>query len=313
MTTVFTLIFLVVLSGFGHCHANSVAMDTPIDERQRDLFPLPFLDEHSFAAEHLRVCRRTARKVHGAGHATEWANDGILAFNLLANRGSAPRRDVRLSHASCAAAVNVGQRYVQLPPPPVDDVSGEGALSELLAKSSVFLQDRVDIASYSEAPVAWPEVGSAPIPLVEHLPPADRQLLSEWNRHLLRDEADAANQKRLCGLNLTHCDPELFKNTKVYSKFLLELHRRGVPRWRVARPGERGRLGILFVWQNDGTLRIVFDTRMLNTDFVRAPSMRLPSGSSLAGTECERTADFFVGTGDTSCCYYHGCARVIIR
>ena len=63
------------------------------DCRQRNLFPLPFLNEHDFdkAAD---VCRPTAQRALHKAKAREWANDGILALNQLAGQGSKPSKDV---------------------------------------------------------------------------------------------------------------------------------------------------------------------------------------------------------------------------
>ena len=130
-------------------------MAVPPVERQRDIFPLPFLrggpflkSPHASRSVHQRALR--------SKHSLSWANRGIDALNRLAGRA---RNFAKLDppSASAAACTNrIRQAYIDVGP--LGDVPApEEALRELLKNASVYSQDRPDIQPYAEERISWLE------------------------------------------------------------------------------------------------------------------------------------------------------------
>eukprot|EP00971_Amphidinium_carterae_P288077 5718871-Amphidinium_carterae.1 len=117
-----------------------------------------------------------------------------------------------------------------------------------------------------------------------------------------------------CGIGESTCldlrlKPQSFASSKefknlTYGEFLHELHRRGLVKFERAH-GREGNLGIFFVYKKDREkIRLIFDTRILNTAFVDPPSTRLPSSSSFSNMEVPSDSSLWVSTADISNCFY---------
>ena len=121
------------------------------------------------------------------------------------------------------ASERARQACVELGCPPTDVNAGEGALSALLAKSSVYTADRPDLQSYAEENTSWPRQGSRPVRLVDAVSEADRFGLIDWEQHLLRSSESAAEARATSGLLQSYGDPALVRSPRVYGDFLQEL------------------------------------------------------------------------------------------
>jgi len=277
-------------------------------DRQRDVFPLPFLNEPGFDSGK-QLSRSVRRRFLRRLKTVQWANDGIRTLNSIASAG-APRAlgpGHRFPKAASQAAERVAKCYFDRGSPPDDDAVREGALGELLASSSVYTTERQDIQPYARDLVSWPSPGTTPLNVLDGVPEGDREWLEGWEKHLLRDAADFAKESEKFESHRVYCDPALFNVPTKYVKFLKELESRGMLRWRRAADGETGNLGIFFVKKKkNGKLRIVFDTRKLNLRFIDPPSTRLPSSASFANIECNIPDDahIFFASGDVENCFY---------
>ena len=81
------------------------------------------------------------------------------------------------------------------------------------------------------------------------------------------------------------------------------MHSKGMIRYRRAFQ-DRGVLGIFFVAKKDGRIRIIFDTRILNTKFRDPPSTRLPSAAAISSLEVPSHSELYVATGDLANAFY---------
>ena len=208
-----------------------------------------------------------------------WANDGIHTVNMLSGRGGQPAKGSSWPAASQQCALDIAQTYRQLGPSPADLQPPEGALRELLNKTGFYSDDRPDLASYAKESVSWPASGTSPMNLIDGLDGADRARLNDRERHMLRDPNEADEVRQRAGLRRPHCDKELFKSPKVYGDFLNRLADAGMVRFERAERRE-GVLGVFFVHVQFGQLRIVFDARILNSQFLDPPRMQLPSAAA---------------------------------
>ena len=105
--------------------------------RQRDLFPLPFVEEHGFDPSH-SVCRAVRRRVTRRHCLEQWVNDGILALSELAGKGLAVPAGVKVSGMAATVVQQIQKQFAQVGPPPSSLLSPEGAIAELLGSSAVY-------------------------------------------------------------------------------------------------------------------------------------------------------------------------------
>ena len=55
--------------------------------------------------------------------------------------------------------------------------------------------------------------------LVDGLPQADSERLTNWASRMLRDPSEAEALRKKAGLRRAHCDPDLFSSPAVYTDF----------------------------------------------------------------------------------------------
>ena len=274
----------------------------PTCSRQRDLFPLPLVcDNVSSMTPPPRCSRAVQRRGLKKGYALSWANDAIGALNRMAGfrapATSAPAASVAVTDGVRDAFLNLGPRPLDCP--------SDGALRALLGCSKIYAQDLSDLSPYTEELVSWPSIGAKPIEVLSAVHAADQPGLAEWERHLLRDPCDAEEHRARLDAKKPYCDPALMKSQSSYGGFLQGLHKRGMLAFRRCTVGELGALGVFFVLKKDGmSLRIVFDTRFLNCDFIDAPSTSLPSGGSFARIETDMGEHLYIASCDISNAFY---------
>ena len=120
---------------------------------------------------------------------------------------------------------------------------------------------------------------------------------------MLREPRQAAAKQSELGLKRAHNDPDLFRSPGAYFRFLHHFEQSGMLRWERAR-GRKGALGVFFVKKKDSRLRIIFDTRMLNTHFVDPPKIAFLSAAEMASIEAPAGSDFYWGSADLSNAFY---------
>ena len=59
-----------------------------------------------------------------------------------------------------------------------------------------------------------------------------------------------------------------------------------------------------FVTEKDGSLRLIFDTRLINLMFHTPPSTRLPSAAAFSQTECRGDKPLYFASGDLANAFY---------
>ena len=283
--------------------AEAVAAASAFQIRQRDLFPLPFLSEPPRSRLHGTGSSRCVRRVRQSQTRAHWANEGILALNQLAGRGNSCSKNLPIPKASQDVVDDLVKCYDALSPGDDRDGSDEVALRELLKNASIYSDVRADVAPYSKDLVSWPGDGASPISLVDALPPADSAKLCDWACHMLRDPADAESVLRASGITKPHCDRVLFRSPRIYGDFLKELDRRGMIGWRLAE-GASGLLGVFLVQKKSGHIRIIFDTRVLNTKFKDPPSTSLPSAAAFSNIEVPQGGVLQLGSADITNAFY---------
>ena len=220
----------------------------PLFARQRDLFPVPFLEGCPLDTR-AGLCRTSARRVSRKNKPLEAAN-GDLAINQLGGRGEHPSSHFPPPAIAVAASLRIGDICLKASPPPADLPSLEGALRELLGASGLYEGAGAHITPYAKNKVSWPGLGSSPMALVDGLPQADSDRLQNWASHMLRDPSEAEALRKKAGLRRAHCDPDLLSSPAMYADFCRQLMARNLV--RLSKAGNRkGDIGDFFVEKSD--------------------------------------------------------------
>ena len=191
--------------------------------RQRDVFPLPRIDNDFLHGRHV-VCHNVNCRRLRRSHALEWANAAVMSLNEMAGFSEPSAQGVQHSEVvrdGMASLCDVYCGMDKMPPELVGEDGARDAFSSLLASCSFYGHERQDLASYKRQSLSWPQLSSSPVPLAEHLAGADRDLLRGWKDSLCRKPADARAVRDAAGLGKPYCDPALFSNSQEYASFFV--------------------------------------------------------------------------------------------
>ena len=156
-----------------------------------------------------------------------------------------------------------------------------GAIRELCGGSSSYTGERADLKPLAEELISWPPLGSSPVRLEDALGAADRQWLGQWQPTMLRSETDvlAVQQAKLLTQAGRYIDPALKHNRSKYVSFIRQMQKRGMIRFKIGTP-KSVNLGVFCVAKKKGSLRLIVDTRFLNSVFKDPPKTDLPTANS---------------------------------
>ncbi|CAK0829401.1 unnamed protein product, partial [Prorocentrum cordatum] len=191
--------------------------------------------------------------------------DGVATLNALGGRGEVWGPKVLPRAIQRQAVASLARAYYSVPPPP-DDLTTSGAWSALLGCGSGCACDGVvagEFATYQRGRLALPAVGNQAIDLVDCLPDHYQKLPEA-------DEGDIA------------MDPILSRSPSKSAKFWNSAYESGVvePAAEV-----RNFVGGIFARKKGGSLRIIFDPRKTNAQFVPPDGVALASPEALGDLE----------------------------
>ena len=253
-------------------------------ERPRNLLPLPEISEEGCGGQ-------------GSDFWKPFANQGIKALNELAGCSSFQFSKSKKTTRAQRRVLNLVRDAYQSVYPDDSCFADCDGLHGLCSSSRLYNTGKSEVMPYAEGNISWPQVANTPVPLEDCLSAADREWLGSWHKHMLvRDAVDSDDIK-------TYVDPVLKHDKKAYGKFLGELYRRNMVQFRPAN-GEEGVLGIFFVRKKSGQLRLIFDTRVMNRDFVVPPKTDLPSADAFTRIEVPNDEQFYIGSGDLANAFY---------
>ena len=280
------------------------SINSSLRARVRDVLPLPVASESApfSSLSDAGGCRKTQRKHQRLHHETEWADQCVKALNSCWGRGTGIDSATLRPDGVSTVLDNIKEAVVRMGKPP-PDMTPEGAYRKLLGGSSTYAEVRPDLASFSLELVSWPEVGGEHCQVVDLLPDGDSMRLSNWRDSMLRSSTESLELQRELGVSQPYCDPELLRSPQVYGRFLQEMHARGLVDFEES-GGRAASLGIFFVKKKDGKQRIIFDTRLINCDFVSPETVSLPTAGSLGGVEVDPEETLYVATCDVSTAFY---------
>ena len=249
--------------------------------RQRDLFPLPRFGADPIASKSLsRSCRR---RLLSTAHWQNWANDGIVVLNEMGGKDSSSTCTATPSGSQSEVMSRIACAYSDVGKPDPGEVSATGALQALCGSAALYSAEAAP-APYAKELVSWPPRGAHPVPLDRIIAEADMSWLGSDCSRMLRCGEEAARLRREQRLGRPHSDGDLMASPAVYAEFIRELDDRGMLDW-VSADGQPGQLGVFFVPKSNGKLRMVLDTRGVNTMFIDPPKTELPTPAAIASLE----------------------------
>ena len=86
---------------------------------------------------------------------------------------------------------------------------------------------------YDKDLVSWPPIGSSPAAVLDNLGGADYNLLCDWERHILKDEAARMQHASDPCRPRPFLEPSLVRRPAVYGDFLHRLDQAGMVSWRL--------------------------------------------------------------------------------
>ena len=269
-------------------------MFSPAAGRQRDLLPLPPVELREAAlcpfSVRGRACTRHRRE-------DETVSEVIWAINQLG--GCDTNHSAGSPSTAQAESIEFIRASVARFGPPPAGTSGRRALRELCSSAPTYGGESTR-TSYSEELVSWPPEGTVAVdPLSLTSGPA-HDLLQQWETALLRPPGAAEHARRELGLTKPYSDPVLIRSRPRYGRFLQALARRGMVEYG---PEADCTIGCFFVRKSGGKQRIIFDTRLVNANFVPPLAATLPTAGAFAALECE--VPFEVHQGDVCNAFYH--------
>ena len=258
--------------------------------KSADLLPLPYLPcrvDVNRCSHRSRWVRRFARS---KCFSTVWLNAGINTINQLAGSLLAPNQQPN-NVQSCALAA-LEQSYLDAGTPP-NDVTPLGAFCELQDSRVPYVANGAGPAPYREGHVALPDACDRILDSVASVPVVPRHILCSGFERLLNTPAKSEQRLNDTLLNKPYVDPA-FRSHKVYAKFISSLYNRKLVSYHI---GLAPKLGVFFVTKKDGSLRLIFDTRIANCYFQDPPSTYLPTATALGSIEAKEQHDTYMAGG----------------
>jgi hypothetical protein len=130
------------------------------------------------------------------------------------------------------------------------------------------------------------------------------QELKYWQQlqgALRRPFEESANIRKQLGMNKPYSDPALTRSPGVYAEFIATLLKSNIIRLRQKCEAT---VGIFCVAKSNDRQRIIFDTRIINTDFVEPAHTSLPSAAAWSQLQLTPGAQFHMAQLDVENAFY---------
>ncbi len=228
------------------------------------------------------------------------ANRGIRALNELSGCVNSSKNSKKKStRAQRRCTSNIASAFKEAFSER-NDIDTTSALSDLCGSSHIYGEGASVVEPYAKERVSWPQVDSQPVGLLDCLPAADSEWLQAWQEHMLiQSPLDSPSDEVVH----PYIDPVLKHNRREYTGFLKELANRNMIKFKQV-DSYGSQLGIFFVKKKSGQLRLIFDTRKLNQQFVQPPHTDLPTADAFSRITIPEGSTFYVGSGDLANAFY---------
>lgn len=282
--------------------------------RQRDVFPLPHLCQSPLKDQCLS--RGTKRRVQQRFAVTGQVNKAISALNSLyfGSDHNWNRRSIEdlnlLPLVQQDAIRHITGLIKQLGPPPIDACT-QGAMNALRVAGSSYTEPAPDVGTVVNmklGALSLPSGKIGSVSLVDHITGPVREMLGDFESHLLQDAALWSDIEGEASKIKTYNDP-LLGSRAGYISFLKHLYQCGVLSFTNVC---RGRVGAFCVSKKakvvDGKTidrqRLVLDCRSVSLQFRDPPRTELGSLASLSEIFIPDDNMLYMATSDICDCFY---------
>ena len=271
-------------------------------ERHRGLFPFPVPEVRPSNAADGELSRGTLRRLDARRHADEWVHDIVVALNSMfageEQKGNfVAGLNPTLSQRICLERVR--QAVLEAGKPP-EDLSGQGALSELRANAG-YTAEPVSLAPMDVDLVSLPTKGPSAATL-EMIFEEEAENFSHRLQSKVLAEGDVKRRKDECGLKRPYMDPLLRGSGRKYAEFCRKLESCGLIEYRQSMLEQ---VGLFTVWKKNGRQRLVVDARLSNLHFSEPETVRLATGATFSAIEVDEGPALEIGGVDIADAFYH--------
>ena len=274
------------------------------DHRQRDLFPLPFLEMEQGPSVGMGVGARRSRakrvaRAHNVNEVIDCLNE------VFAPDVSVPAKPMNLSHELSQKAILKQIAHIEDTSCKHADKNLREAARQLLHTSHSY--DCEEVASvttvrpYQRDNVAIPQVGSQPPRVMEVLDNVGREVLEDFSHSMLLDHQEWGKVCEKQSHVKTYMDERLKSDPQLYQQFIRDLYKRNMLSFtssaeHIVTP--------FFVVKKNGTLRLVWDCRGVNQRFRNPPPLATAAGYSWGQLEVDENDTLYVAQSDIKDFFY---------
>ncbi|CAE7763388.1 NHX3 [Symbiodinium sp. CCMP2456] len=274
-------------------------------DRFGDVFPLPLPRDCGYAGDvqwlrsrrsRQRVVKRRTLGEREVG--TVWALNTLAGFD---HQAGWPRCSLNRAQESALSRI---RRAHLLRPPPVESLSPQAALRQLLKRKAApsYAGDQPgQLVSYVREKLSIPRDQLEPVSLEAILPELEQEQVRNFEEHmLLSDEGIAAALER--GLEGDcHLDPVLAHNRYKYHELISDLLQAKLIDFTRT---PKVQVGLFCVAKKGDKQRLIVDARRANKLFGPPPSTVLGSVDAWTRLECGDDSDVFIAQEDIKDCFY---------
>ena len=279
-----------------------------VARKQRDIFPLPKLDE--FCGDRPLASRKVVRKHLVEEHVRKEVNHSIWALNSMygAAQHSGPcfislEEEIFGVGASQLQALDYVKQSVHAVGRPPEGLTCSGAFESLRAAEGYMDEPAVgSLCSFNLGKVSLPEAGWEPIPLADLWGRNGREFVEDFVTSQLLPPQEVDARLKASGVLRPYSDP-LLRQRSNYVALLQKLHGANLIEFSDEEVAEN--ISIFFVTKKNDRQRMIIDARRANCHFRDPAYVSLATGDTLSRLEFNAGEVVTVGMADLKDAFYH--------
>ena len=268
---------------------------------QRDLLPLPLKysePECRCPDGLLRASRSAKRRALGRFYDKERVNSTIETINEISGQRCPPPGLVEPSVLQLAGMEIIEEAVLGMGEP--NAITATGAFTQLCGLRPGYEESGPRV-NYQREKISFPPAGVEPADPGLFLKGQELNYWQQWQGALRRPLEESAELRKQLGMNKPYSDPALTRSPGVYAEFIATLLKSNIIRLRQK---SEATVGIFCVAKSNNRQRIIFDTRIINTDFIEPAHTSLPSAAAWSQLQLTPGAQFHMAQLDVENAFY---------
>ena len=268
---------------------------------QRDLLPLPlkYSEPECRCPDGLQRASRSAkRRALGRFYDKERVNSTIETINEINGQRCPPPGLVDPSVLQSAGMEILEEAVLGMGEP--NAITATGAFTQLCGLRPGYEESGPRV-NYQREKISFPPAGVELADPGLFLKGQELNYWQQWQGALRRPLEESAELRKQLGMNKPYSDPALTRSPGVYAEFIATLLKSNIIRLRQK---SEATVGIFCVAKSNNRQRIIFDTRIINTDFVEPAHTSLPSAAAWSQLQLTPGAQFHMAQLDVENAFY---------